>query len=61
MGGGSLLVEGVRVEAPFDEEGELVCIQSKIQLVPTDSFCTVKVSQLRADHVVRSYSLAEVD
>ena len=24
MGGGSLLIEGVRVEAPFDEEGELV-------------------------------------
>ena len=23
-GGGSLLIEGVRVEAPFDEEGELV-------------------------------------
>ena len=23
-GGGSLLVEGVRVEAPFDEEGKLV-------------------------------------
>lgn len=24
MGGGSLLIEGVRVEAPFDEEGKLV-------------------------------------